>query len=88
MLCTEACGSRSSHPLASAQSLQSRGSVCTRASPGGHSARPGPDPFYVGLTLSSGEGNGTPLQGSCLESPRDGGAWWVRSLGSHRVGHD
>ena len=23
-----------------------------------------------------GEGNGTPLQYSCLESPMDGGAWW------------
>ena len=23
-----------------------------------------------------GEGNGTPLQYSCLENPRDGGAWW------------
>jgi len=25
----------------------------------------------------SGEGNGTPLQYSCLENPMDGGAWWV-----------
>ena len=24
-----------------------------------------------------GEGNGTPLQYSCLETPMDGGAWWV-----------
>ena len=24
-----------------------------------------------------GEGNGNPLQYSCLESPMDGGAWWV-----------
>ena len=24
---------------------------------------------------SSGEGNGTPLQYSCLENPMDGGAW-------------
>ena len=23
-----------------------------------------------------GEGNGNPLQCSCLENPRDGGAWW------------
>jgi len=35
-----------------------------------------------------GEGNGNPLQYSCLENPRDGGAWWVPSVGSHRVGHD
>ena len=26
-------------------------------------------------TLSVGEGNGTPLQYSCLENPMDGGAW-------------
>ena len=25
---------------------------------------------------------------SCLENPRDGGAWWLPSMGSHRVGHD
>src|SRR5574337_1256279 len=25
----------------------------------------------------SGEGNGTPLQYSCLENPMDGGAWWA-----------
>ena len=24
-----------------------------------------------------GEGNGAPLQCSCLENPRDGGAWWA-----------
>ena len=31
----------------------------------------------------SREGNGTPLQYSCLESPMDGGAWWaaVRGVG-------
>ena len=28
-------------------------------------------------THSSGEGNGTPLQYSCLENPMDGGAWWA-----------
>ena len=26
---------------------------------------------------SPGEGNGSPLQYSCLENPRDGGAWWA-----------
>ena len=28
-----------------------------------------------------GEGNGTPLQYSCLENPRDGGAWWAAIYG-------
>ena len=35
-----------------------------------------------------GEGNGNPLQCSCLEDPRDGGACGLPSMGSHRVGHD
>ena len=30
---------------------------------------------YDLLNLKSGEGNGTPLQYSCLENPVDGGAW-------------
>jgi len=30
-----------------------------------------------GLGRSPGEGNGTPLQYSCLENPMDGGAWWA-----------
>ena len=31
----------------------------------------------LGLGRSSGEGNGNPLQYSCLENPMDGGAWWA-----------
>ena len=31
--------------------------------------------------LKSGEGNGNPLQCSCLENPRDGGAWWAAVSG-------
>ena len=30
--------------------------------------------FY---SICFGEGNGTPLQYSCLENPMDGGAWWA-----------
>ena len=30
-----------------------------------------------GLVSKAGEGNGTPLQYSCLENPMDGGAWWA-----------
>ena len=37
---------------------------------------------------SVGEGNGTPLQYSCLENPMDGGAWWAAVHGSQRVRHD
>ena len=35
-----------------------------------------------GLGRSPGEGNGNPLQYSCLENPMDGGAWWAKV---HRV---
>ena len=34
--------------------------------------------FLYGVRKYSGEGNGTPLQYSCLENPMDGGAWWGR----------
>ena len=37
---------------------------------------------------SIGEGNGNPLQCSCLENPMDGGAWWAAVHGSLGVGHD
>ena len=33
------------------------------------------------LTLLDGEGNGNPLQYSCLENPRDGGASWAAVYG-------
>ena len=48
--------------------------------------RPGFDP-WVGRF--PGEGNGNPLQYSCLENPMDRGAWGrLLSMGSQRVGHD
>ena len=31
--------------------------------------------------IVTGEGNGTLLQYSCLENPRDGGAWWAAAYG-------
>ena len=31
--------------------------------------------IYIDLDIIHGEGNGTPLQYSCLENPMDGGAW-------------
>ena len=34
-----------------------------------------------GLGRSSGEGNGYPLQYSCLENPMDRGAWGLQSMG-------
>ena len=41
--------------------------------------------YWLGLIPESGrspgEGNGNPLQYSCLENPRDGGAWWAAVSG-------
>ena len=36
--------------------------------------------FHFSLSCI-GEGNGNPLQYSCLENPRDGGAWWAAVYG-------
>ena len=36
---------------------------------------------YQPIAEQSGEGNGTPLQYSCLENPMDGGAWWAAAHG-------
>ena len=33
--------------------------------------------FLVERYTEDGEGNGTPLQYSCLENPMDRGAWWA-----------
>ena len=33
------------------------------------------DPYLVPTAEFCGEGNGNPLQYSCLENPMDGGAW-------------
>ena len=37
-------------------------------------------PFHLSLSCI-GEGNGNPFQCSCLENPRDGGAWWASVCG-------
>ena len=36
--------------------------------------------FHFSLSYI-GEGNSNPLQYSCLENPRDGGAWWAAFYG-------
>jgi len=36
--------------------------------------------FHFSLSCI-GEGSGNPLQCSCLENPRDGGAWWAAVYG-------
>ena len=41
-----------------------------------------------GSGRSSGEGNGNPLQYSCLENPIDRGAWKPQSMESQKVAYD
>ena len=55
---------------------------CNKCFPGGSevtaSAWNAGDPGSIPeLETSPGEGNGTPLQYSCLENPTEGGAWWA-----------
>jgi len=53
------------------------------SSNGKESACSAGDPGSIhGSGRSSGEGNGSPLQYSCLENPKDRGAWWATV---HRV---
>ena len=47
------------------------------------------DPGSIpGLGRFPGEGNGNPLQYSCLENPTEEEPGGLQSTGSHRVGHD
>ena len=41
----------------------------------------------LGLGRSPGEGDGNPLQYSCLENPMDREAWWTIVHGVARVGY-
>ena len=52
--------------------LEVKASACNVVDPG----------LIPGSGRSPGEGNGTPLQYSCLENPTEGGAWWATV---HRV---
>ena len=46
-------------------------------SPWGHKESDMTERLYSLSIVPFGEGNGNPLQCSCLENPRDGGAWWA-----------
>ena len=51
-------------------------------SPWGRSEPDTTEQLHFRFSLSCiGEGNGNPLQCSCLENPRDGGAWWAAVYG-------
>ena len=51
-------------------------------SPWGHRESDRTERLHFHFPLScTGEGNGNPLQCSCLENPRDRGAWWAAVYG-------
>ena len=51
-------------------------------SPWGHGESDTTERLHFHISLSCiGEGNGNPLQCSCLENLRDGGAWWAAVYG-------
>ena len=51
-------------------------------SPWGHEESDTTERLHCHFSLSCiGEGNGNPLHCSCLENPRDGGAWWAAVYG-------
>ena len=51
-------------------------------SPWGHWGSDTTEPLHFHFSLSCiGEGNGNPLQYSCLENPKDRGAWWAAVYG-------
>ena len=51
-------------------------------SPWGRKESDTTEQLHLHFSLSCiGEGNGNPLQRSCLENPRDGGAWWAAVYG-------
>ena len=52
-------------------SSDGKASACSAGDPG----------LIPGSGRSPGEGNGNPLQCSCLENPRDGEAWWAAVSG-------
>ena len=52
-------------------------------SPWGHEESDTTERLHFHFSLSCiGEGNGNPLQRSCLENPRDVGAWWASVYGA------
>ena len=44
--------------------------------------------LILGLGRSPAEGNGNPLQYSCLGNSMERGAWWATVHGVARIGHD
>ena len=76
-------GRRQWHPTPALLSGKSHGQrSLVGCSPWGHYESDMTERLHFHFSLSCiGEGNGSPLQCSCLENPRDGGAWWPAVCG-------
>ena len=62
--------------------LQNQSPLLLNCSPWGLEESDTTERLHFHFSLSHiGEGNGNPLQCSCLENPRDGGAWWAAIYG-------
>ena len=66
------------NPMGFPGSSDSKELACSAGDPG----------LIPGWGRASGEGNGNPLQYSCLENPMDGGVGRLQPIGLQRVGHD
>ena len=73
------CRRRRWHPAPVFLPGKSRGQrSLVGCSPWGHEESDTTERLHFLFSLScTGEGNGTPLQCSCLENPKDAGAWWA-----------
>ena len=84
-LCNARCmdGRRQWHPTPVLLTGQSHGwRSLVGCSPWGRYVSDTTERLHFHFSLSCiGEGNGNPLQCSCLENPRDGGAWWAAVYG-------
>ena len=83
VVCNVLIRRRQWHPTAVLLPGKSHGwSSLVGCSPWGHQESDTTERIHFHFSLSYiGEGNGNPLQCSCLENPRDRGAWWAAVYG-------
>ena len=89
LCCTWSCiyWRRQRHPTPVLLPGQSHGRrSLVGCSPWGRTESGTTERLHFQFSLScTGEGNGSPLQCSCLEDPRDGGAWWAAVYGVTQI---
>ena len=79
----KACSNEQWHPTPELLPGKSHGwRSLVGCGPWGHEESDTTERLHFRFSLScTGEGNGNPLQCSCLENPRNGGAWWAAICG-------